>query len=98
MSSNSIPNGGGAGGPPPSGRPVPTTRIRSSVHAEPEEHKEIQNARALQVLARVKEKLTGRDFKREQELDVPFQVEKLLTQATNLEGLCVHYGGWCAFW
>jgi len=60
--------------------------------------KEVQNARALQVLSRVKEKLTGRDFKKERELPVDEQVEKLLSEATNLENLCQHYIGWCSFW
>ncbi|KAF1821278.1 TOR1 phosphatidylinositol 3-kinase [Dissoconium aciculare CBS 342.82] len=62
------------------------------------EQKEVQNARALQVLDRVKEKLTGCDFKRDKELDVQSQVEKLLSEATNLENLCQHYIGWCSFW
>ena len=62
------------------------------------EQKEVQNARALQVLSRVKEKLTGRDFKKEVELEVDDQVEKLLSEATNLENLCQHYIGWCSFW
>jgi FKBP12-rapamycin complex-associated protein len=60
--------------------------------------REVQNARALQVLARVKEKLTGRDFKKENELNVTDQVERLLSEATNLENLCQHYIGWCSFW
>ncbi|KJX99355.1 phosphatidylinositol 3-kinase like protein [Zymoseptoria brevis] len=60
--------------------------------------REVQNARALQVLARVKEKLTGRDFKKETELNVTEQVERLLSEATNLENLCQHYIGWCSFW
>lgn len=60
--------------------------------------KEVQNARALQVLARVKEKLTGRDFKKEQELSIEEQVDRLLEEATNLENLCQHYIGWCSFW
>lgn len=55
--------------------------------------KEVQNARALQVLSRVKEKLTGRDFKKDNELPVDEQVEKLLSEATNLENLCQHYIG-----
>lgn len=55
--------------------------------------KEVQNARALQVLSRVKDKLTGRDFKREIVLEVDEQVEKLLSEATNLENLCQHYIG-----
>ncbi|KAF2167776.1 hypothetical protein M409DRAFT_21926 [Zasmidium cellare ATCC 36951] len=60
--------------------------------------KEVQNARALQVLSRVKEKLTGRDFKKETELNIQDQVERLLSEATNLENLCQHYIGWCSFW
>jgi len=60
--------------------------------------KEVQNARALQVLARVKDKLTGRDFKKSTELGVEEQVERLLSEATNLENLCQHYIGWCSFW
>ena len=57
------------------------------------EPKEVQNARALQVLARVKEKLSGRDFKKEVELPIDEQVEKLLSEATSLENLCCHYIG-----
>ena len=60
--------------------------------------KEVQNARALQVLARVKDKLMGRDFKPEEELNVERQVAKLVAQATNVENLCQHYIGWCSFW
>jgi len=63
-----------------------------------DENRDIQNARALQVLARVKEKLTGRDFKPERELDVEEQVAKLIGQATSVENLCQHYIGWCSFW
>ena len=63
-----------------------------------QEAKEVQNARAIQVLARVKEKLTGRDFKKEEELRVEMQVDKLIREATNLENLCQHYIGWCSFW
>lgn len=60
--------------------------------------KEVQNARAVQVLARVKDKLMGRDFKSEEELNVERQVAKLVAQATNVENLCQHYIGWCSFW
>ncbi|KAF2267940.1 ARM repeat-containing protein [Lojkania enalia] len=75
-------------------------RHRSSVapHANENEAREVQNARALQVLARVKEKLTGRDFKPHEELNVFSQVERLIKEATNLENLCQHYIGWCSFW
>lgn len=64
----------------------------------PNEGREAQNARALQVLARVKEKLTGRDFKPHEELNVSDQVDKLLAQATSVENICQHWIGWCSFW
>ncbi|KAH7175343.1 armadillo-type protein [Dactylonectria macrodidyma] len=59
---------------------------------------ESQNARAIEVLDRVNQKLTGRDFKSNEELDVINQVNKLIMEATKLENLCQHYIGWCSFW
>ncbi|KAI0517914.1 TOR kinase [Xylaria bambusicola] len=59
---------------------------------------EIQNARAIEVLDRVNQKLTGRDFKPNEELEVVAQVNKLVLEATKLENLCQHYIGWCSFW
>ena len=59
---------------------------------------EMQNARAIEVLDRVQQKLTGRDFKPQEELDVISQVNKLIIEATKLENLCQHYIGWCSFW
>ena len=59
---------------------------------------DIQNARAVEVLDRVSQKLTGRDFKPNEELDVVGQVNKLIAEATKLENLCQHYIGWCSFW
>lgn len=59
---------------------------------------EVQNARAVEVLGRVAQKLTGCDFKPEEELDVISQVNKLIMDATRLENLCQHYIGWCSFW
>jgi FKBP12-rapamycin complex-associated protein len=59
---------------------------------------EMQNAQALEVLDRVSQKLTGRDFQPRDELDVINQVNKLIVEATNLENLCQHYIGWCSFW
>ena len=64
----------------------------------PNEARELQNSRGLQVLARVKEKLTGRDFRLYEELNVSDQVDKLLAQATNVENICQHWIGWCSFW
>ena len=59
---------------------------------------EVQNARAVEVLDRIALKLTGRDFKPEEELNVVDQVNKLIIEATKLENLCQHYIGWCSFW
>ena len=59
---------------------------------------ELQNARAVEVLDRVTQKLTGRDFKANEELEVVAQVNKLIIEATKLENLCQHYIGWCSFW
>lgn len=89
-----------APGGPPSSRP--RARTNSTAQAEQtgveSEMQETQNERAVQVLNRVKEKLTGRDFKPEEELNVILQVDKLLVEATKLENLCQHYIGWCSFW
>jgi FKBP12-rapamycin complex-associated protein len=96
-------NPSAANGVPESGRPdTYRPRNRSSAFAtnrvDDQEAKEVQNARAIQVLARVKEKLTGRDFKTTEELKVETQVDRLIKEATNLENLCQHYIGWCSFW
>jgi len=93
-------------GAPPSSRPRGRTNSSLPPHQfEPgslsnggQETTEVQNARALEVLARVAQKLTGRDFKVTEELEVDRQVDKLIIEATNLENLCQHYVGWCPFW
>ena len=59
---------------------------------------EALNARALVVMNRVSNKLTGKDFKSNMTLDVPLQVQRLILQATSLENLSQCYIGWCAFW
>ncbi|KAJ3037894.1 phosphatidylinositol kinase- protein kinase tor1 [Rhizophlyctis rosea] len=59
---------------------------------------EALNTRALSVINRVSNKLTGRDFKPNLTLDTSNQVQKLILQATSLENLCQCYIGWCAFW
>jgi len=91
-------------GGPPSSRPRARTNSTlqglnpsSSSQLDPEVQ-EVQNERAVQVLNRVKEKLTGRDFKSEEELTFIAQVDRLLAEATKLENLCQHYIGWCSFW
>ncbi|KAH9273837.1 hypothetical protein BASA83_003831 [Batrachochytrium salamandrivorans] len=69
-----------------------------SVSDELENKPEGMNARALTVISRVSNKLTGRDFKPTVTLDVPLQVQKLILQATSFENLCQCYAGWCASW
>ncbi|SPQ26658.1 5e2edd65-6acc-4dcf-a7ef-f29e4cb58798 [Thermothielavioides terrestris] len=91
-------------GAPPGAR----TRARTNSSAAPpgsmangngaNEMAEVQNARAVEVLDRVSQKLTGRDFKPDEELVVAEQVNKLIIEATKLENLCQHYIGWCSFW
>lgn len=82
----------------------PSTRVRARTNSTAAdgnnnlEQAELQNERAITVLNRVKEKLTGRDFRRDEELDHIKQVDKLLIEATKLENLCQHYIGWCSFW
>ena len=63
-----------------------------------ESNRDVQNERALQVLKRVREKLTGNDFHDKVPLDIEDQVAKLIAQATNIENICQHYIGWCSFW
>lgn len=85
--------------------PAPRARARTNSSAAPDgnlvngaQEVESQNARAIEVLDRVSQKLTGRDFKNNEELDVINQVNKLIMEATKLENLCQHYIGWCSFW
>ncbi|OAQ78856.1 phosphatidylinositol 3-kinase tor2 [Purpureocillium lilacinum] len=89
----------------PGGPPVARTRARTNSSAAHDsnmvngaQETESQNARAVEVLDRVQQKLTGRDFKANEELDVINQVNKLIVEATKLENLCQHYIGWCSFW
>lgn len=98
----------------PTGSNMPTGRARARTNSTagtamtdgsnmvngmpPVQEAESQNARAIEVLDRVQQKLTGRDFKDKEELDVISQVNKLIIEATKLENLCQHYIGWCSFW
>ncbi|OTA99371.1 hypothetical protein M426DRAFT_325170 [Hypoxylon sp. CI-4A] len=96
---------GGVDAAHPGGPPVSRARARTNsslINGTGQmldgEMAEIQNARAVEVLDRVNQKLTGRDFKPSDELDVVTQVNKLIMEATKLENLCQHYIGWCSFW
>eukprot|EP00158_Paraphelidium_tribonemae_P009901 Partr_v1_DN28994_c0_g1_i3_m24719 putative Phosphatidylinositol 3-kinase len=59
---------------------------------------EALNSKAIAIVTRVSNKLTGRDFKASRTLDVAEQVEKLIRQATSVDNLCQCYIGWCPFW
>nr|QND78269.1 TOR [Cyrtorhinus lividipennis] len=59
---------------------------------------ETTNKKAVAIITRVLEKLTGRDFNHDEPVDVPRQVELLIQQATSNENLCQCYIGWCPFW
>jgi len=64
---------------------------------------ETMNEKALKVIRRVQEKLTGTDFNNVDTgsgdtLDVQDQVQRLIVQATSTENLCQLFIGWCAFW
>lgn len=55
---------------------------------------EALNKKALAIVTRVRDKLTGRDFSHEETLSIQRQVDLLIHQATNNENLCQCYIGW----
>ncbi|XP_060066726.1 serine/threonine-protein kinase mTOR-like [Ylistrum balloti] len=59
---------------------------------------EVLNKKAISIVHRVRDKLTGRDFPTKDSIDVNTQVELLIKQATSHENLCQCYIGWCPFW
>jgi phosphatidylinositol kinase/protein kinase (PI-3 family) len=61
-------------------------------------HEEALNEKALKVIRRVQDKLTGTDFGDTDPTDVTDQVQRLIIQATSSENLCQLFVGWCAFW
>ncbi|KAJ3427307.1 serine/threonine-protein kinase mtor [Anaeramoeba flamelloides] len=56
------------------------------------------NSKAIEVMKRISDKLTGKDFINNFKLIIPQQVDKLIQQATSNENLCQCYLGWCPFW
>lgn len=79
--------------------PVEISRLEEESVNRPE----AVNAGALNVVNRVRSKLTGRDFCSEAgalgvQIDVPTQVELLIGEAVRVENLCQSYVGWCPFW
>lgn len=59
---------------------------------------ETMNTKALFVVNRVRDKLTGKDFDPNVTFDVSNQIDLLIKQATSNENLCQCYIGWCPFW
>ncbi len=59
---------------------------------------EVLNEKAIAVIRRVQDKLTGLDFDNDEALDVAEQVERLIQQATSNENLCQCFIGYCPFW
>ncbi|XP_062572359.1 serine/threonine-protein kinase mTOR-like [Saccostrea cucullata] len=59
---------------------------------------EVINKKALSIINRVRDKLTGKDFSSGDAIDVTTQVDLLIKQATSHENLCQCYIGWCPFW
>jgi phosphatidylinositol kinase/protein kinase (PI-3 family) len=62
-------------------------------------HEEALNEKAVKVIRRVQDKLTGTDFPDRDEnggpLDVVDQVQRLIVEATSVENLCQLFIGWC---
>lgn len=79
-------------------RALPSERELVRDNMKMDNQPEQLNQRAITIVNRVTNKLTGRDFKPDRPLDVPSQVEKLIQQATSYENLCQCWIGWCAFW
>jgi len=62
------------------------------------EDTEETNRKAIQVLNRVKDKLTGKDFNNSTPIDEITQVDLLIKQATSSENLSQCFSGWCPWW
>ena len=71
-----------------------TVELDSTLSRPPE----ALNKKALAVVTRVKEKLTGRDFGNEEPYSTNEQVKLLILNATSHENLSQCYIGWCPFW
>ncbi|KAJ1922433.1 phosphatidylinositol kinase- protein kinase tor1 [Tieghemiomyces parasiticus] len=97
-SSSTTGGAGAAAGSRRSGAPQREDAIVDRDENYPTGNNEQINARALEVITRVSNKLTGRDFHPNEVLPVKQQVSNLIDQATSSENLCQLYVGWCSFW
>lgn len=83
---------------PKHNKPANQSESVSSLGGELGVPTEALNKKAIAIINRVRDKLTGRDFSSKEAVDVPTQVELLIQQATSHENLCQCYIGWCPFW
>ncbi|OHT07190.1 PIKK family atypical protein kinase [Tritrichomonas foetus] len=57
-----------------------------------------QSQSAVEIVERIKDKLSGNDFQKDQQLSVQQQVEALIDQATDVSNLCHMFKGWFPWW
>ncbi|TPX74745.1 adenosylmethionine---8-amino-7-oxononanoate transaminase [Chytriomyces confervae] len=75
-----------------------SVKVSETVARDDQDFKpEALNERAVSIVQRVEDKLSGADFKTHLPLDPPSQVNKLILQATSTENLCQCYFGWLGF-
>ena len=79
-------------------RKVPLFSLKEDFESSNTAKPDVLNSKAVAVIQRVSNKLTGRDFKPTSVLDVKEQVQLLILEATSIEHLCQCYIGWCSFW
>jgi hypothetical protein len=81
-------------------RPQPDGRHPAGIpdpgHEAISDEPQALNERAVRVIRRVDNKLTGREFG--EQLAVAEQVQRLIDQATSNLNLCQCYIGWCPWW
>ena len=66
--------------------------------SQPQRSSTLLNQKAVTVMVRVRDKLTGRDFSSTAPLETSTQVQRLIMQAMNHDNLSQCYIGWCPFW
>jgi len=73
-----------------------SSQLMEALATESSYEPEALNERAVRVIHRVHNKLTGREFG--EELTVSQQVQCLIEQATSHQNLCQCFVGWCPYW
>ena len=52
----------------------------------------------FEIIDKIKDKLSGKDFEKNCSLTVNEQVDRLIKEATNIENLSKMFSGWCPWW